>query len=219
MPIEKPAATASANGPSLGYEARQLLRQSTVATLATIDRATGAPYASLVQVATAPDASPVLLISALARHTQNLAADPRASLLVDSRTRAGDPLTALRTTMIGRAAADDTVHGRARFLRRHPGAADYSAFGDFGFWRLDVSVAHTIAGFGRIRELPGEAVLLVHPVVAELAASEERLIARSAGRLIGIDVEGIDLASGERRQFAVPLDDLSAAESRIAQLL
>lgn len=217
MPVDKPDAV-SANRRSPGFEARQLLRQSLVATLATIDRATGAPYASLVQVATEPDATPVLLISRLARHTQNLLADPRASLLVDSRAIADDPLTALRATLIGRAAPEVSTHAQARFLRRHPAAQAFAGFGDFGFWRLDVKLAHTIAGFGRIQEMPREEILLSHPVVAALATREELLVA-GRSRLKGVDLEGIDLAINERRLFPAPLDDLLTVESLIDRLL
>ena len=40
------------------------------------------PYCSLVNVATAADGAPLLLISRLAVHTKNVLADPRVSLMI-----------------------------------------------------------------------------------------------------------------------------------------
>ena len=50
----------------------------------------GDPYCSLVNVATAPDGAPLLLLSKLALHTKNILADARVSLMLDER-KEGDP--------------------------------------------------------------------------------------------------------------------------------
>ena len=63
--------------------ARHLMRTALKGSLATLDRDTGHPYASLVLVATEPDGAPIFLISKLALHTKNLQKDPRASVLLD----------------------------------------------------------------------------------------------------------------------------------------
>ncbi len=73
-------------------EARELMRRGLKAALASSDMRTGAPYASLVTVATEPDGAPLFLISTLARHTRNLAKDDRACLLFDGTDGHGDPL-------------------------------------------------------------------------------------------------------------------------------
>jgi putative heme iron utilization protein len=44
---------------------------------------------------------PICLISTMAMHTQNLKADPRASLLVTLPNAEGDPLGASRVTLMG----------------------------------------------------------------------------------------------------------------------
>ena len=44
---------------------------------------------------------PIFLISTMAMHTQNLQADPRASLLVTQPDYSGDPLGASRVTLMG----------------------------------------------------------------------------------------------------------------------
>ena len=54
--------------------AKALLRATRAGTLGTLDRNTGHPFASLVNVATDVDGSPVILTSRLSTHTANLEA-------------------------------------------------------------------------------------------------------------------------------------------------
>src|SRR3954454_25386847 len=79
-----------------------LLRRSRQGALATLMVGSGDPYCSLVNLASHPDGSPILLISALAVHTRNILADPRVSLMLDERA-AGDPLEGARIMLSGRA--------------------------------------------------------------------------------------------------------------------
>ena len=65
----------------------------------------GDPYCSLVNVATATDGSPLLLISTLAIHTKNILADPRVSLMLDER-KEGDPLQGARVMLMGERGGD-----------------------------------------------------------------------------------------------------------------
>jgi heme iron utilization protein len=60
--------------------AKQLLRGTRAGALATIDRNTGHPFSSLVNVATDADGSPLILVSRLSTHTANIEVDPRASV-------------------------------------------------------------------------------------------------------------------------------------------
>src|SRR4051794_9004361 len=90
-----------------GAMVRSLLRRSRQGALATLLPGSGDPYCSLVNVATHPDGSPILLISRLARHTQNILSDSRVSLMLDERAE-GDPLEGARIMLAGRAEqADD----------------------------------------------------------------------------------------------------------------
>lgn len=191
-----------------GHGVRDLLRRATTATLATHDVATGHPYASLVEVATLPDARPVMLLSGLARHTANAIADPRASLLVDQRAEPS-PLAAERVALLGTLQRASQPGLAARYLARHPHAKPYSEFSDFGYWVLDISLAHVISGFGRIGKVPGENVVLRDPAVHMNGGREERLLAsvnaadvvsRLGVRVIGIDAEGFDFASASTLQ-------------------
>src|ERR1700688_5192047 len=93
-----------------GRHARSLLRRSRQGALATLMPGSGDPYCSLVNVASHPDGSPILLISGLAVHTKNILGDPRVSLMLDERAE-GDPLEGSRIMLSGRAeeAAGDAV--------------------------------------------------------------------------------------------------------------
>src|SRR5258708_6754867 len=82
--------------------ARSLLRRTRQGALATVMAGSGAPYCSLVNVASHADGSPILLISRLALHTKNILADPRVSLMLDERAE-GDPLEGSRIMLAGRA--------------------------------------------------------------------------------------------------------------------
>src|SRR5579862_2570223 len=135
------------NAPAPDFDPKQLakdlLRATRAGALATIDRNTCHPFASLVNVATDADGSPLILVSRLSTHTANLEADGRASMLLASQGK-GDPLAHPRLTLLGtftRVARDtpDDTRVRRRFLARHPKSELYAGFGDFSFWRLNRS--------------------------------------------------------------------------------
>ena len=203
-------------------EARRLVRSALTGSLATLEGDSGHPYASLVLTATAPDASPIFLISRLALHTRNLARDRRASLLLHGGADASDPnadpradpMAASRLTLIGEAYVHDGEANRRRFLARHASAATYAGFADFAVYTLQVSRGHFIGGFGRIVDLGGDALLTPTAGAETLLAAEAEIIAhmndehaaavglyatRLAGaapgpwRMTGIDPDGCDL--------------------------
>jgi putative heme iron utilization protein len=144
-----------------GQSARLLLRRSRQGALATLMAGNGDPYCSLVNVASHPDGSPILLISALALHTQNILSDARVSLMLDERSE-GDPLEGSRVMLAGRAEQagdDDIAILRRRYLNAHPSAEVFVNFKDFSFFRIRPSGAHLVAGFGRIVDLNPEQLL------------------------------------------------------------
>jgi heme oxygenase (biliverdin-IX-beta and delta-forming) len=141
--------------------ARLLLRRSRQGALATLMAGSGDPYCSLVNVASHPDGSPILLISALALHTQNILGDARVSLMLDERSE-GDPLEGSRVMLAGRAeqaGGDEMAILRRRYLNAHPSAEVFVNFKDFSFFRIRPSGAHLVAGFGRIVDLKPEQLL------------------------------------------------------------
>jgi heme iron utilization protein len=235
------------DGPTDSFDgaglAKRLLRTIRSGALATLDAASGHPFASLVTVATDIDGSPLFLMSALSAHRTNLEADPRVSILLAEQGK-GDPLAHPRLTVIGRAERSGEPQVRSRFIARHPKAKLYADFADFAFFRLAVEGAHLNGGFARAMSLtPGHLICdlsassaLVEAHDGAVAHMNEdhrdalRLYAtRLAGapdgdwRTTGLDPEGIDLALGDltaRVIFPVPVSgpgDLRAGLVALAE--
>ncbi|MGA7805787.1 HugZ family protein [Bradyrhizobium sp.] len=200
--------------------AKSLLRRSRQGALATLMAGRGDPYCSLVNVASHPDGSPILLISRLAVHTKNLLADARVSLMLDERS-AGDPLEGARIMLSGRAEqamSDDLALLRRRYLNVHPSAEAFVDFADFSFFRIRPAGTHLVAGFGRIVDLEPEQFLTVTGdakalLDAEAGAVEHmntdhrdamnlyatRLLSAGSAdwRCTGCDPDGIDMQAGD----------------------
>src|SRR5450755_197753 len=98
---------------------KKLLREGRSGALATLLPGSGDPYCSLVNVATAADGAPLLLISRLAVHTKNILADARVSLMLDER-KEGDPLQGARVMLNGAAAKTESADARRRYLAHQP---------------------------------------------------------------------------------------------------
>ena len=199
---------------------KSLLRRSRQGALATLMAGVGDPYCSLVNVASYPDGSPILLISRLAIHTRNLLADPRVSLMLDERVE-GDPLEGSRIMLSGHAEEITSKReiARQRYLNAHPTAEVFVDFKDFSFFRIRPTETHLVAGFGRILDLKPEEFLtdvsdadaLVEAeqgAVEHMNADHQEAVGLYATRLLGaavadwrcsgIDPEGIDLQAGNR---------------------
>ncbi|HET9717497.1 MAG TPA: DUF2470 domain-containing protein [Pseudolabrys sp.] len=196
--------------------AKKLLREARSGALATLVPGTGDPYCSLVNVATAADGSPILLLSNLALHTRNIQADARISLMLDEG-KEDDPLEGARIMLTGRCAkSTDDASARA-YLRRHPEAESYAGFADFDFYRMEIARAHLVAGFGRIVDLTaqeiltdltdaGEMIAIAADAIAHINRDHgdacrlyaTRLLGAAEGdwRCVGIDPEGIELQDG-----------------------
>ena len=137
--------------PTFAERARTLAHLGHTGTLATLSRRhPGHPFASVMPYALDDAGRPLFLISAMAMHTQNLEADPRASLLVTQPGWDGDPLAAGRLTLMGdarRVPEADAAAARERYLARHERARYWVDFEDFGFWRLAVADVYFVGGF------------------------------------------------------------------------
>jgi len=200
--------------------ARTILRVAATGGLGTLGR-DGAPFTTLVTVATALDGSPLLLLSDLAVHTRNLKRDPRASLLlVAPGGEDGDPLAGARVTVSGAIARADDEDDRRRFVARHGERQHHAGFTDFNFYRMSVERGHLVAGFGRIVSLTPEEMLTDVAGADQLAGAEAGAVAhmnedhRDALRLYatvllglpdgdwtttGADPDGLDLRAGSIR--------------------
>src|SRR6202012_2713852 len=199
--------------------AKSLLRKRRQGALATLMAGTGAPYCSLVNLASHPDGSPILLISRLALHTKDILADPRVSLMLDERA-SGDPLEGARIMLAGRAEQADGEEVsllRRRYLNAHPSAEAFADFKEFAFFRIRPTAAHLVAGFGRIINLKPEQFLTEVSDAAALIAAEQgavehmnedhrdamnlyatKLLGAESGdwRCTGCDPDGMDMQSG-----------------------
>jgi heme oxygenase (biliverdin-IX-beta and delta-forming) len=96
------AADSSVPEPSFAERARTLMHLGRIGSLSTQSRKQpGFPFGSVMPYALDQRGRPLFLISTMAMHTQNLQADPRASLLVSRADAEGDPLGASRVTLLG----------------------------------------------------------------------------------------------------------------------
>jgi putative heme iron utilization protein len=222
--------------------ARVFLRRHHAGSLATLSqRLSGYPFGSVVPFMLDHAARPVILVSRLAEHTRNIAADSRVSLLVSDA--ADDVQAGARLTLIGDAARaeGDLAALRARYLRYFPEAERLLALGDFDFHRIEPVQVRFISGFADIHWISAAAYA---PPANELAGDEDAVIAymntEHAGALrdccrffhdretaraimVGIDCDGFDLRAEDaspRAALRVEFDHpvITAAEAR-AQLL
>jgi len=201
---------------TIGEEARRYLRAHRSGVLSTLSaRLGGYPFGSIVPFALDRDCRPVILVSALAEHTKNLAADPRASLIVHDY--ADDVQSGARLTLAGDAARlDDDAGAQARYLRQFPAAQDLLALGDFSFWVIAPKRLLFIRGFGRIDWIDAADCA---PPDNSLAEAEDEIVAHMnadhtvaladycrhyrgvtpvAVEMTGIDCDGFDLRADGR---------------------
>ncbi len=218
--------------------AKKLLREGRSAALATLMPGSGDPYCSLVNVASAADGAPLLLISRLAVHTKNILADPRVSVMIDER-KEGDPLQGARIMLMGTAAATDDPEIRRRYLDRQPEAEMFAGFADFAFYRVALKAAHLVAGFGRIVDLKPTEILTETADAAELVSAEGEILAHmnadhadavrlyatkllgaadGAWRCVGCDPEGLELQL-DRMALRLPFPQRVRAPGVLRQVL
>lgn len=227
-----------------GKLAKSLLRRSRQGALATLMAGSGDPYCSLVNLASHPDGSPILLISRLALHTKNILADSRVSLMLNERA-AGDPLEGARIMLSGQAEQGTEAELellRRRYLAAHPSAEEFVSFKDFSFFRIRPSGTHLVAGFGRIVDLKPERFLTNLAGADELLEAEEGAVAHmnvdhrdtmnlyatrlfgateADWRCTGCDPEGLDMQSEQavlRLEFPERVTDGNALRKMLVRL-
>lgn len=230
------------NDPAIetGAEARRFVRAHRNGVLCTLSkRLDGHPFASVSPFVLDHDGNPVILISTIAEHTKNIAADPRVSLIV--HPCAEDMQAAGRVTLVGRAERlPDKQPFGARYLRYLPQAAGYFAMHDFHFHRIAVEDVRFIGGFGKIHWIRPERY--APPPAPALAQAEDAILAHmnadhaaslrdccrhvhgvqpAEATMVGIDCDGFDVrADGHvlRFDFDVPVFDAQAARAALIDL-
>ncbi|HEU4522185.1 MAG TPA: DUF2470 domain-containing protein [Thermoanaerobaculia bacterium] len=210
-----PGPTSTAPEPSHAERVRTLLDRERIGTLATNSRHhAGFPFASVMPYALSEDGAPLFLISSMAIHTQNLVADPRASLLVAQSGGGADPLGLARATLLGTARAVENVSDalRAAYVERHPSSRHWISYTDFSFFRLDVTSIYFVGGFGVMGWVGADAYAEadVDPLAAVSAgiidhmnrdhADALRNIVRRFG---GLDAEEAEMVACDRLGFVV----------------
>ena len=229
----------------LGAQARALVRSRDRGSLATVMKDDGWPYASLVMIACDAAANPLLMISELAEHTQNILSEDRVGLLIDGTEGLDNPLTGARVTLVGRAAKSTDTDHLARYIARHADAALYAGFADFALYRLEVERVHMVAGFGAIHWIEKSAYAVDLASAGALMAAEADIVSHMNGDhadavqlyatkllglagevadkgwvMTGVDPEGCDLRNGgtvARLAFDTPVR--SAEEARAALVM
>ena len=200
-----------------GKHARELLLKEYRGVLSTHSKAMpGFPFGSVVPYCLDADGYPLILISRIAQHTQNLKQDGKCSLLVGERG-AEDVQAVGRLTLLAdaRQLHDEEQIGAAalRYYRYFPDSRDYHQAHDFDFWRLEPVRWRYIGGFGAIHWL--DQVALVNPfagdsevsMVEHMNSDHANAIAHyvqlaglpshAPAELVGVDSEGFHLRIGQ----------------------
>ena len=161
--------------PSFPERARTLMYTGRNGSLSTLSRKQpGFPFGSVMPYALDARGRPIFLISTMAMHTQNLQADPHASLLVTQPDSSGDPLGASRVTVLGNVLTipqPEAADARKLYLERYANSKYWVDFEDFSFYRMDVLDVYYVGGFGVMGWVPASDYVLAQPdPLAEAAA-------------------------------------------------
>ena len=138
--------------PTFAERARTLVYLGRIASLSTLSRKQpGFPFGSVMPYGLDNHGRPIFLISTMAMHTQNLQADPRASLLVTQEDADGEPLGASRITLVGNVRRYPTPRWprlASSTWQRHANSKYWVDFEDFSFYRMNVVDVYYVGGFG-----------------------------------------------------------------------
>lgn len=204
--------------PSYAERSRTLMHLGRAGNLSTLSRKQpGWPFGSLMPYALDSHGRPLFLISSMAMHTQNLAGDSRASLLVIEAAGDDDPLGAGRVTVLGNAAALDPAESaavRELYLARHQNARYWVDFEDFAFHRLEVVEVYFVGGFGVMGWVSPQDYTQAEPdpladhatrILAHMNADHRDALVTLARRFAGIDAEEATMNSVDRLGFHLRL--------------
>jgi heme iron utilization protein len=138
--------------PTFAERARTLVYLGRMGSLSTLSRnQPGFPFGSVMPYELDDHGRPIFLISTMAMHTQNLQADPHASLLVTQQDTDGEPLGASRVKLLGNVLPVpelELAEARKLYLQRHANSKYWVDFEDFSFYRMDVVDVYYVGGFG-----------------------------------------------------------------------
>jgi heme oxygenase (biliverdin-IX-beta and delta-forming) len=204
--------------PLFAERARTLMHSGRIGSLSTISRKQpGFPFGSLMPYGLDSQGRPIFLISRMAMHTQNLEADPRASLFVTERDANGDPLGSSRVTLIGSAVrVPEPELGDARevYLTGYPDSKYWVDFEDFFFYRLDVIDVYYVGGFGVMGWVAASAYSQAKPdplaehkkdIIQHMNSDHKDALILIAKRFAGIEAQQAEMTAVDRLGFHLRL--------------
>jgi len=177
---------------------RTLARGGT-ASLSTL--ADGYPYGSLVQYAVNAKGEPLLLISDLAEHTQNLLRDARASLLAWEEPGELDPLAVGRVSLIG------------KMVRAKEGLETYLTA--FHLWRMKIDRIRYVGGFGYMswvaveeyqKAEPDPVAALAAGVISHMNEDHADALLLLAAQKVGESVENVRMVGCDGAGYLLKVD-------------
>jgi heme iron utilization protein len=209
---------ATAAEPSFAERARTLMYLGRIGSLSTLSRKQpGFPFGSVMPYGLDDCGHPIFLISTMAMHTQNLQANPRASLLVTQPDASGDPLGASRVTLLGNALPmpeTDVAEARALYLARYANSKYWVDFEDFSFYRMDVVDVYYVGGFGVMgwvsaseydRAKPDPLANAATGIIQHMNTDHGDALILLAKVLAGIESQEAEMTSVDRLGFQVRL--------------
>src|ERR1035437_2226193 len=153
--------------PTFAERTHTLVYLGHMGSLSTLSRKQpGFPFGSVMPYGLDDHGRPIFLISTMAMHTQNLQADPHASLLVTQQDTDGEPLGASRVTLLGNVLPvpkPELAEARKLYLERHANSKYWVDFEDFSFYRMDVVDVYYVGGFGVMGWVPASEYDQAHP--------------------------------------------------------
>jgi len=202
--------------PSFAERARTLMYLSGVGSLSTQSRKQpGFPFGSVMPYGLDDHGRPIFLISTMAMHTQNLQADPRASLLVTQEDAGGDPLGASRVTLVGNVLPlpeSEVAEARKLYLARYANSKYWVDFEDFSFYRLDLVDVYYVGGFGVMgwvsaseydRSQPDPLADSMAEIIQHMNADHKDALVLLAREFAGIESQEATMTAVDRLGFHV----------------
>jgi putative heme iron utilization protein len=189
-----------------------------IGSLSTLSRKQpGFPFGSVMPYGLDERGRPIFLISTMAMHTQNLQANPHASLLVTQSDGDGDPLGASRVTLVGEAVPvpePDLASARRLYLERYANSKYWVDYDDFSFYRMDVVDVYYVGGFGVMGWVqaldydsarPDPLADVAAGIIAHMNADHAQALVLLARSSAGIDALEATMTSVDRLGFHVRL--------------
>lgn len=200
--------------PSFAERTRTLLYLGRVGSLSTHSlKQPGFPFGSVMPYGLDDHGRPIFLISTMAMHTQNLRADPRASLLVTQPDADGDVLGSSRVTLLGdvlRIEEPEVEDARKLYLATYENSKYWVDFDDFSFYRMNVVDVYYVGGFGVMGWVDAVEYACAKPdplsdaaagIVQHMNADHKDALAVLARVFAGIEAQEVNMTSVDRLGF------------------